>query len=198
MALVYERPPQNLALRQGEILGPIWEHRALHAATPLAEGASAEVGSIEHPLAVILSADCDLEQDHRERTTVGQLTAVAATEHVVNRSRKVLRQVLLCELYREADLAQLLPLGGDIRRRVSNNQDERYHRLQPGQIQDDPVTEMTEFFLDFKSTFSCHPTALYAGIQDGAIARVALVPPVFIHDLIHRYYSFASRIGIPE
>ena len=39
---------------------------------------------------------------------------------------------------------------------------------------------------------------LYDGILAGNVERVALLPDYYIHHLIHRFYSFLSRVALPD
>ncbi len=196
MPFHYLPAPATGPLRQGEILAPVFEHRAIHSAGPAADGAPVDVRGIQHPLALILTCDCDLEQDHNERARVSKLVAFEEVEDEVNYSRHVVRHVLLCDLFPESDIRQQIAQGSDIWKRIKGNQDERYHRLPEAVVLEtgDPLPEM---FLDFKVTFACHPTALYAGVHESAIRRRARIPDVYLHDLVHRYFAFVSRVSLP-
>jgi hypothetical protein len=30
------------------------------------------------------------------------------------------------------------------------------------------------------------------------VQRVAIMPPIYMHDLMHRFYGFLSRVGLPD
>lgn len=106
MPFTYHSSPRGGALRQGEILRDVWEHRALTAGPD----ESPPLASVEHRL-------------------IGELPALVA---------------------------------------------------------------------DFKKFLAFSVPGLYLAIQAGHIDRVALVPPVYVHDLMHRFFGFLSRVGLPD
>ena len=52
-------------------------------------------------------------------------------------------------------------------------------------------------YLDFKKVTALPTNALYEGVLSGKTERVALIPEYYIHDLIHRFYGFLSRVALP-
>src|SRR6185295_5276550 len=111
-------PSKGGALRQCEIISDLIE--------PVVEPGSIRdivkgpfVRGQVHPFAVIISQDCDLEQDFSAR----QGTQV--------RQDKLLQNVLLCDVFEIWELITTNSLrASELRKRLLNNKDERYHFLE--------------------------------------------------------------------
>jgi hypothetical protein len=116
----------------------------------------------------------------------------------ISRLNALISHVILCDVYELSKIRNLVPPGKDIWKRIEQNQDERYHHLKPAQVEDMPVSQLPDLYLDFKKVFGIATETLYEGLRIGTIRRVALVPPIYIHDLIHRFYGFLSRVALPE
>ena len=86
---------------------------------------------------------------------------------------------------------------GDIWKRIRQNQDERYHRFEAAPVGEPPVNQLPDLYLDFRKTMALPTGTLYEGLGSGKVMRLAVVPPVFVHDLMHRFYAYLSRIGLP-
>ena len=57
---------------------------------------------------------------------------------------------------------------------------------------------MRSLFLDFKKSMTLPASNLYEGIRNGELRRGAVIPPIYVHDLVQRFYSFMSRVGLPD
>jgi len=152
-----------------------------------------------------MSALCDLEWDYKARFGEGTTTDLtdAATEASGRLSTehdhpRLIPHVLLCEVYEEANIHNRPSLNASLWNRIAQNQDERYHHLKPAPVGEPAVRDLPDLYLDFKKAFALPTEALYMGIDAGSARRVAVVPPVYIHDLMHRFYGFLSRVGIPD
>ncbi len=77
--------------------------------------------------------------------------------------------------------------------RIEKNQEERYHALPIGT--DAPLNQA--LFIDFKKVFGLRTSSLYAAIGIDGVRRIAMLPPVYLHDLVHRFFSFQSRVALP-
>lgn len=205
MSLVYREPPSSGPLIQGEILADIWEYRPVRGAVQIPADEPAEVQPISHQLVIVMSPLCDLEWDYQAR--FGEATAVAVTDASSEASEpppvervhpRLIPHVLLCEVYQETDIRDRPSLNANLWNRITQNQDERYHHLEPGPVGEPSVRDLPDLYLDFKKAFALPTEALYMGLDAGSARRVAVVPPVYIHDLMHRFYGFLSRVGIPD
>jgi hypothetical protein len=191
----YDPPPAAGAIRQGEVLAGVWEYRLL-VTGPAREGPY-PVRSIEHPLVIALTADCDLAQDFtaRSRDPGARSTQLSAAADETDSA--LVPYTLFCDLYMAEALRSRVS-GSDVWRRIRQNQDERYHTLVARPIWDQQITDNREIIMDFKKLFAIPTGGLYQNITAGHIHRLALVPPVYLHDLMHRFYGFLSRVGLPD
>jgi len=184
----YEAAPNELCLRQGELLRGVWLYSAT-TARELAEGAQVGFSAVKHELVVPLNADCDLYWDHHQR--------FVADEPANESHPRLVPFVFLCGAYTEPEIRGREGVNKDVWRKMTANQDERYHHFPAASIGNPPAGNLPELILDFKKTYCIPTSALYDGIGNG-IARVAMIPPVYLHDLMQRFYSFHARVALPE
>lgn len=181
MPLEYEPAPASTErLRQGQLLRGIVEFRSNVAHT--VDEPSLEV--LEHPLAVVLTADCDLEQDFNARS-----------EPFEAGNRRILPGVLFCDLFQEEQIRPDFVGLSDIWKRAVHNQDERYHCLGEALVAGSNQS-LPKFLLDFKRTMIIPSAAVYGSLAVGAIVPVACVSGEYLYDLMHRFFTFQSRIGV--
>ena len=169
-------------LQQGEILAGIPEIQQDNPASPV------DFARVNHPRAIVMTPDCDLLSDFASRQ--------AASEGTPSPHR--LQHIHCCDLYAAAEIRENNVLRSDLWRRVQRNQDERYHRLPPGKVADGSDVEHPALYLDFKRMFTLPTEFLYRCLEIETVQRLGVVPPIWIHDLIQRYFAFHSRIGVPD
>lgn len=181
-------PDSASPLRQGEILTNLGQFQ-LDLATI---GTNAIRGdTIRHPFAVILTQDCDLEQDHRVRFPAPQA------------SDKLIPSVFFCDIIPAEELFSpiVAKLGKKSKawERIQQNNDIRYHflqRVEPGC--DRLYEELPELAIDFKRYFTLPTEEVYKRIGLGeAMKRGVLVSPYLEH-LSSRFASYLSRVALPE
>lgn len=194
MPFQYIDPPSG-PLKQGEILCDVWEHRALHSAGKIDEGSEVGFKSLLHPRLIILSQECDLLWDYQAREKFSQQEK---SDDINPEESKLLQHILLADLYEKEEVKSRFKGLSDIWRRIPRNQDERYHCLPAASISNQQENQLPELYLDFKKILSYPPDQLYEAITSSQVGRVAVVPPFYLHDLIHRFYSFHSRVAVPE
>jgi hypothetical protein len=135
-----------------------------------------------------MSQDCDLDQDYTRRA---------------ERRPGTLPNVMLCDAYRAEVLRALIrerdQLGSqDWRRRIAQNQNERFHYLQRTEPSQDLQREgLAALALDFKVYFTLPTDELYARLSRGIRRRCRLNTPYAEH-LAHRFFKFQSRIALPQ
>ncbi len=179
----YDAPPTSGALRQGEILSGLWDHRLVAPTTRLSNIlADFDRRSTAHPLMIVLTQDCDLEQDYTARFNPDDPERKKGV--VEEAHSKLLPHLLSIDLLTEQELRSRVP-GGDVLRRAKQNQDERYHSLVP-------------MFLDFKKVLGLPTESIYAAINAGSVQRVALVRAIYLHHVIHRFFAYQSRVALPD
>jgi hypothetical protein len=172
----------NSCLRQGEILSEVIRFRL--DVTNIGTEAFSGAGT-RHPYAVILTQDCDLEQDF----TVRQKGEV---------NDKVIPSVLFCEVVTAADLRGGAGINSSIWGQVKLNKHERYHFLQKVEPNCDKLQiGLPELGIDFKRYFTLPTEEVYRRIEiSEARRRCVLVSPYKEH-LCNRFASFLSRVALP-
>lgn len=193
MSLVFEPPGDGGALRQGELLEDVWVLRPLHAASELRAGEAVEVEALRISRLFVLHADCDLHQDFNTRRS-----PLTERETEETRQSSLIPQILACAAFDDTAIRSRLPVGSEFWRRVRNNQEERYHCLPSAPIAPAQIDLVPQLVIDFRRTFAIFTMELYAAIQSGAVKRKCIVPPVHVHDLMHRFFGYLSRVGLPD
>jgi hypothetical protein len=197
--LIYDDPSPHFGpIRQGEILADLWEFRPLVAPVATSQGTSPEVIPVYHPFVIVMSADCDLEQDFKVRFGGHQAQEVYAEGIPQEGQPAILPHVLLCAAYKSEEMTRPRIPGSDVLRRIRQNQDERYHYFHATGIGNSSSNSVPELYLDFKKMLALPTQSLYNGICNGGLKRIAMVPNIYVHDLMHRFYGFLSRVALPE
>ena len=142
------------------------------------------------PYLIVLTQDCDLEQDHKNRADKSS-----------SNQDKFLQSILVCPAYREADFRAGTHLGdlglrmqkinSDNFRRIKSNQNYRYHYL-PG----NRSLQVPELFIDFKHYFTGPRDLIYDEYREKHY--LATLDVLFREDLSQRFAHYLSRIGLPE
>ena len=157
------------------------------------KGGAIEVSKVVFPLVIILTQDCDLEQEHRSRWSKNQRA---------NNHDKWLISTLVAPLYNAEHVYQgehLLDIGmkmQEINKKKSpgqnlrKNETPRYHYLEfPTNI---PIVASV---IDFKHYFSVS-TKYLRSIKRGNF--VCSISDLFREDISQRFASYLARIGLPE
>jgi hypothetical protein len=181
------------------VIGPVWEHRPQTAPIELEEGAQVPIASVLHGLMVVMSPDCDLIWDFKVRF-LGEDAPIALepAEPDVEHQASGMPHVLACDAFLGEDIRHRVPEGSKGWSRVGKNQDERYHHLPSSPFADAEEIVLPDLFLDFKKSLAFPTSFLYEGLRTGDVRRTARVPPIYLHDLVHRFYGFLSRVAVPS
>jgi len=175
-------------LWQGEILENLIQLQVNIETIELNEEGAVEVRPVNHELVLVLSQDCDLEQDYKRRQA-----ALLGT----------LPNILFCEVYRAEDLRARVQaqdqLGRqDWKRRIAQNQNDRFQYLQRVEAnQDLRHLGLPALAIDFKIYFTVPSDELYFRLRHGILRRSRLNSP-YIEHLAYRFYKFQSRIALPR
>lgn len=152
------------------------------------------------PYIVVLTQDCDLESDHRNRNKMSLLdcdTGESADEEVTQ--DKFLQSILVCPAYPAKDLRKGIHLNGldltmesynsDRWYPIKTNLNPRYHFLKKQldmQIQD--------LVIDFKQYYTIPRNTIYRKYDDKYIGTLN---ELFRESLSQRFAFYLSRIGLP-
>ncbi len=217
MSLCYEPSPNSGPLLQGEVLRNVWEHRPVFPATGAPEGTRINTRPLptqpngrDEPC---LRSGMGLQGPFSE---LDQKERYDAQPNLDESAPALVNHILLCDVYTYKEIRPRIA-GSHIWKRVQQNQDVRYHRFPVAPVGEPPATDpppeqpkdsdseddlppgfMPALFLDFKKTMTLPTSSLYEGLRNGGIERVLAVPPIYVHDLAQRFYSFMSRVGLPD
>jgi hypothetical protein len=175
------------ALRQGEMVtGLVQVRLAINTV-----GADKEdVQWIEefHPFAVVLSQDCDLDQDWKVRQSAVDDPKAA---------QRQLPSVLFAQVHDAEELKGRVG-ASDLWKRVKQNKDERYHFLEAVSPNQDALADgLPELGIDFKRYFTIPTDELYRRIEKGTHRRCRLVSPYLEH-LSTRFCYYQFRVALPS
>jgi hypothetical protein len=148
------------------------------------------VSRIDFPLIVVLTQDCELEQEY-------QMRAEAARSQ-----DKWLISVLVAPLYNAQHVyrgehlsemgltMQQINHGRTQGRLLRHNEIPRYHYMEfPADV---PIVPSV---IDFKHYFSVNAHEL---AEKKKTSFVCMISPLFREDISHRFAAYLSRIGLPE
>jgi hypothetical protein len=190
-ATVFRGRARSPELNQGELIGPLFHSDAIVSASGTAEGSEVALRPVHHRMALVMTSDCDLYGDfHTRFPASGQ----APPEPDLDPS--TLFGINLLDVFPFKDLRELRPSvkSGDERKRIEKNQNERYHVI-PGESRIRAVRD--PICVDFRRSFNVPSSQLYDALS-GDVKRIAWLASPFLFDLIHRYYGFLARIGVPQ
>jgi hypothetical protein len=149
-----------------------------------------EIVKILFPLVIVLTQDCDLEQDYRFRRKKGgdqdKILFSALVAPLYN-AEHLFAGVHLSELNRKMMVINKNRTPGTS---LMNNETPRFHYLEfPEPIQVVPS------IIDFKHFFSVSLVELKSKKKTNFVCQVS---DLFREDISQRFASFLSRIGLPE
>ncbi|MDX2043098.1 MAG: hypothetical protein SF097_17900 [Acidobacteriota bacterium] len=175
-------PSSFEALRQGEIISNLLQPKlridTLFSSEPT-------IKFEKHPFAIIVTQDCDLEQDFKAR-------------QFQKASDKLLPSILFCQLTSATDMRGRDEMGSDIWKRVKINKDERYHFFQKVKPEEDLLGEgLPELGADFKRYFAMPTEEVYERLKSEAQRRCTFASPYLEH-FCTRFAYYQFRIALPE
>jgi hypothetical protein len=170
-------------LKQGEFISNLLQ---VTAAIPTISETGIKVDLKTHPLAVILSQGCDLEQDFKARNDAAN-------------ANKTIPAVLFCEVISAAELRSKVDKSATLWTHIRTNIEPRYHFFQKVDKEFDAEGQgLDELGVDFKRYFTIPTDEIYYRIGHGeAKRRCQLVSPYAEH-FCQRFAQFFSRIALPE
>jgi hypothetical protein len=173
--------PQGRAIRQGDLLSNVRSFQLTHF-----DGATPHGVARTYTHAVVVTQDCDLEQDYGARFGDQQVS-----------DDKKLFGVLLCGAYEEAAIkagthrAGAKKFGRQEWKPVTQNKEPRYQYL--GFVRDTDAVLVA----DFKDYFMVPCDYLYGLLDEGTSARVAELGSPWRDHLLQRFAGYLMRIGLP-
>lgn len=181
------------ALRQGEILTNVVELQVrLESIASVNSDSVYQANPIQHSFAIIVSQDCDLEQDFNYRYG--------------NRGndRNELPSVLLCQAediedFINSEKYRTLFTSKTFKGNFKNNNEFRYHFVQEIPAALSAVDKrVPELGIDFKRYFSMPTAEVYHRINLDHTRRCSVLESPYRDHFSQRFYNFNNRIALPE
>ena len=178
MAFSYD-PSSDSALLQGELLSGVEVVENYRR-----ENDGIDVDLKSHPWALVLSPACDLDWDYKAR----------GDEETAPQHRR-LRMVTLVAGYELEDMVKATGMKTrDVRESAKLL---RFHTLEEVEPEP-PGSPIPRLFIDFAYEFTVPTDVLYRDIESGRVSRQGVLPVAHTFHLIQRYWSFRSRVGLPD
>ncbi len=178
MGDIYRRPEKDSPFHQCEVVSDVW----IYLLDPLSPPDERTFTKEGHPFAMILTPECDLEQDWNARA-----------KDPVSENQCV-GHVLLVDAFPISDLKKRFS-GDDLWKPVRQNKNERFQTLEAIPAEDDALGEGVACIgLDFKRVFSI-PMAELRTVPPKR--RAYLCSPYRDH-LAFRFAAFSARVGLPR
>lgn len=193
--IMFSRSPDGIgiALRQGEILTNVVELQVDPETIKSVDADSVyDVDPVKHPFAIIVSQDCDLEQDFNYRY------------HDKGNDRNVLPSILFCQAmdadrFRKSEVYRSLFTSSTFTGNFKNNDAFRYHFIQRVSVELDAHNcGLPELGIDFKRYFSMPTAEVYHRIDVGHTLRRSVLQSPYRDHFSDRFFNFSSRVALPE
>ena len=152
-----------------------------------------EISKILFPLVLVLTQDCDLQQDFTNRNKTNPqnhdkhlISVIVApiynVEHIYNGEHLSELGLKMQEISRKSDKSD--------NKFLKNNQNPRYHFLAF-----DSSIPIVESVIDFKHYFTVNIKYLDTHKENNFVGKVS---ELYREQISHRFASFLSRIGLPD
>jgi len=182
------------AFRHSEIISNVVERR-INLERLRIDG-DLEVDIKIHPHAVILTPDCDLDWDFRERVLDDDFTYEFGRDRYIN---KELPTILLCEVMEAAHLKRDASMNREIWKQVHRNRDQRYHFI--SNIPEEYDYEgkgLPELGIDFKRYFTISSGELYWQVHSKDCKRRSWLGSTYLEHFSQRFAAYMSRVALPH
>lgn len=173
-------------IRQGEILSNLFH--AQMAVESIHDSDVVSVNTIIHPLSIVLTQDCDLEQDFKVRDQGRD-------------SDKQIPCILFCEVSTAPELAARLGKTSKAWKsdRIPQNKNDRFHFMQRIEPAFDALhAGLEELGVDFKRYFVIPTAEVYKRVELGIAQRRTILVSPYLEHFCCRFANYLSRIGLPE
>ncbi len=183
----YQASNKTTALRQGEILTDVIQYKPV-ADDLKKDNQELSFEPIVHPFAIIVTQDCDLDWDFKDRKAEK------------SKSAKFLNSILLCEI---ATAREIRDNGENMNsgawKLVVSHRDDRFYFFEttPSACDSEQVG-LPELTADFKRIFGIDAEILYRQIEVGMVKRRSILVSPYLEHFSRRYHSFHERVALPS
>lgn len=211
--------PLSGALRQGELLTDLQERYVETLNDNGSETPEFGVVLTKHPYSIVLSQDCDLDQDFRTRVDASGVelkpTVDDQQKTLVKNKLRQIPYVLLCQAESADKFIERSDVDRNVlkrittertddrgnKRRFATNKEERFYFIESVPQDCDRKGEgLPELVLDFKKVIAVPTIELYRTLNrpDAATKRRCFLCPPFAQNLSQRFTSYLGRVGLPS
>jgi len=193
--MMFLRSPEGIgkALRQGEILANVVELQIEPKSIRLDDLDSVyDVNPVLHPFAIVLSQDCDLEQDFNFRY------------NAKGNMRHELPSILFCQAedadkFAESERYKGLFSGSKFPDDFTRNNEFRYHFIQNVPLEFDRENcGLPNLGMDFKRYFTMPTAEVYQRVRLAHTQRRTQLQSPYLEHFCDRFHNFNNRIALPE
>lgn len=199
---IYIRSANSGVIRQGEILSNVVQFCVADETLTLeslrGQNAQYDVIRRDHPFAIVVSQDCDLESDWRSAVLLGSNPDLNEKEKR-QAAANLMSGILFCEVTFATDLKGTNAIDSDLWRRIKQGYFPRYHLLEqvPEQFDLDNQ-DISALGIDFKKYFTIPPRQLYHCINIGVTKRRCYMQSPYFEQVSDRFAHYLGRIGLPR
>ncbi len=187
---VYIRSSSQEPLRQGEILSALPQH--IISAESIVAGQTVDLLLVTHALVIVVSQDCDLDQEYKARNRVPN------PQGNIPRIETQIPNILFCEVYPADELRSLFGINSGVWGQIKPNNYERYQYLREVPRSFDALDQgLPALAIDFKRHFTIRADEAYARLARGVQRRCRLNTP-YVEHLSSRFAAYLSRVALPN
>lgn len=176
---IYLPSDDNGRLHQGEILVGLVQF-VPDTETGRASAGEVPLRGVTHEYAIVMSQDCDLEQDFSEGPG------------------SQLPDLLMCQVVTAQQLRAAHGINSTLWRQVKQNSHHRYQVMEAVPPEVDLQNQgVSALGIDFRRHFTLPTTDVYRQLEQNAQRRAKLVTPYREH-LAGRFAFYIARVGLPR
>jgi hypothetical protein len=167
-------------LHQGEILGGL-----VHVRQSLDSIGTAlvQIDELVHPFVVVLTQDCDLEQDFNARAS----------------GNGKLESILVCPAVDTTQLKGIASTSSFHWKLITGNRDVRYQCLEAIPLDNDSASQgIPSLGCDFKRYFTVPADEVYKRINLKEVTRRCRLITPYAEHFLHRFCNFQARVPLPQ
>ncbi len=187
----------STSLRQGEIISNLIQIQInldsiIESDNESLQEKNYSADNVLHPYAIVVTQDCDLEQDYYFRF------------HERGKDRHKLPSILFCEVIEAEELVhgnrnETIFQVGPIRNNFRNNDDYRFHFIQSIPKEYDAFDEgLPELGIEFKRYFTIPTDEVYHRLNLFHAQRRCRLQSPYLEHFCTRFHYYHYRIALPE
>lgn len=182
---IYSISEVGKPLRQGEILSNLQQYNLVVSSI---EDPQPKVAPKKHPWVIVLSQDCDLDQDFKQRFQ---------QDTYPDKNFPLIPNVLFCEVREATEIRSSPGMKSHIWKSIVGNNNFRYEFMQKIPPDKDFMgLGIPELVIDFKSFFTLPTEEVYSFLGNEKIKRHSWLNSPYLEHLKSRFFFYQSRVGL--